>query len=458
MKKCFALYGMFAAMAIFATACGDDSSSSASDQEYSSSIDDEESSSSEEEVSSSSTKKDGKSSSSEAKKDDESSSSEKSDKSSSSEARKDDKSSSSEKAKSSSSEPESSSSEPESSSSEEPLVSVAPFCEVSVDEKNSEKLFLKYGVGTFSLSTAFDAGDKASVYLKRKGETCSQIMSIDGTSSYYGMPGSSCKVTDCSETDGIATYIEDCEIDKVASDMPTAAVLKSNYDGFCNDGFQYIYKEAYTTALNKNMLSAGKYDVMVDMRQDARYVEGEDFRPYVYRTIKIGSQTWMAQNLNYATSSGSVCYQESEGFCNSYGRLYTWETAQTVCPDGWDLPTKADFEKLIAQIKDNEYESVEKKSAKFVGQKQLMAEENDPVGFTWGENAGTDDFGFSAVGAGSYFKSESEGSAEFADFWTKTDNGDSVYVLELSADGGEMMYVPKLRDFNLSLSVRCIKK
>ena len=474
MKKCFALYGMFAAMAIFATACGDDSSSSASDpadEEYSSSIDDEESSSSEEEVSSSSTKKDGKSSSSEAKKG-KSSSSEKSDKSSSSEAKKDDKSSSSSEPESSSSEPESSSSEPESSSSEpessssepesssseEPLVSVAPFCEVSVDEKNSEKLFLKYGVGTFSLSTAFDAGDKASVYLKRKGETCSQIMSIGGASSYNGMPGSSCKVTDCSETDGIATYIEDCEIDKVASSMPTAAELKSSFDEFCKNGFQYIYKEAYTTALNKNMLSAGKYDVMVDMRQDARYVEGEDFYPYVYRTIKIGSQTWMAQNLNYATSSGSVCYQESEGFCNSYGRLYTWETAQTVCPDGWDLPTKADFEKLIAQIKDNEYESVEKESAKFVGQKQLMAEENDPVGFTWGENAGTDDFGFSAVGAGSYFKSESEGSAEFADFWTKTDNGDSVYVLELSADGGEMMYVPKLRDFNLSLSVRCIKK
>ena len=483
MKKRFALYGMFAAMAIFVTACGDDSSSSASDpadEEYSSSIDDEESSNSEEEVSSSSTKKDGKSSSSEAKKDDKSSSSEKAkssssakdDKSSSSEkaksssSAKDDKSSSSEKPSSSSSEPESSSSEPESSSSsepessssEEPLVSVAPFCEVSVDEKNSEKLYVKYGVGTFSLSIAFDTGDKASVYLKKKGETCSQIMSIDDGDSYYGMAGVSCKVTNCSETDGIATYIEDCEIDKVASGMPTAAELKSNYDGFCNDGFQYIYKEAYTTALNKNMLSAGKYDVMVDMRQDARYVEGEDFYPYVYRTIKIGSQTWMAQNLNYATSSGSVCYQESEGFCNSYGRLYTWETAQTVCPDGWDLPTKADFEKLIAQIKDNEYESVEKESAKFVGQKQLMAEENDPVGFTWGENAGTDDFGFSAVGAGSYFKSVSEGSAEFADFWTKTDNGDNVYVLELSADGGEMMYVPKSRDFNLSLSVRCIKK
>jgi len=108
-----------------------------------------------------------------------------------------------------------------------------------------------------------------------------------------------------------------------------------------------------------------------------------------YKTVVIGTQTWMAENLNYNISTGnSDCYDNDPANCTKYGRLYDWATAMEVCPSGWHLPSDAEWTTLT------DYVGV---SSSTVGTK-LKATSGWNAHAIYGN--GTDEYGFSALPGG----------------------------------------------------------
>lgn len=81
-------------------------------------------------------------------------------------------------------------------------------------------------------------------------------------------------------------------------------------------------------------------------------VHGEFYDPVkhiTYGTVQVGAYVWMTENVSYeAENSVSTCYDKSVLKCDSYGRLYERFKAVDVCPEGFFLPRKVDYEYLMS--------------------------------------------------------------------------------------------------------------
>jgi len=143
---------------------------------------------------------------------------------------------------------------------------------------------------------------------------------------------------------------------------------------------------------------AGTNDTFIDER------DGKS-----YKWVKIGTQIWMAENLNYDVPDNTtdVCYGGNSTNCTIYGRLYNWDTAmngsenseanpsgvQGICPEDWHLPSEAEWDKLMITVGGN---AITNTTGTSIGGNKLKAKS----GWDYDGN-GTDDFDFSALPGGS---------------------------------------------------------
>jgi uncharacterized protein (TIGR02145 family) len=70
----------------------------------------------------------------------------------------------------------------------------------------------------------------------------------------------------------------------------------------------------------------------------------------IYKTVKIGTQTWMAENLAFKANNGCWAYDNKNINVAKYGYLYDWKTAKNACPTGWHLPSDVEWTTLITYL------------------------------------------------------------------------------------------------------------
>ena len=260
---------------------------------------------------------------------------------------------------------------------------------------------------------------------------------------------------------GLSSACEDCDDSSSSKAKSSSSSAKSSSS------------VAYVEPCRTDSVDTCEYGTFTDER------DGQ-----TYKTVKIGTQTWMAENLNYAytgvpynvtpnssisytSDSTSWCYRDSVEYCTKYGRLYTWAAAMDsvgtlstngkgcdweaectptypvrgVCPDGWHLPDSTEWETLFAAL----------------GKQSPTGKRLKSASGWYSSGNGTDAYAFSALPAGYRYDWGGFGyEGREAFFWSSTEDGSYyAYHIYLRYDNGSA----NLNDGkkNHGKSVRCVK-
>ena len=168
----------------------------------------------------------------------------------------------------------------------------------------------------------------------------------------------------------------------------------------------------------------------------------------VYKTVKIGNQIWMAENLAYKAENGCWAYDNDKSKVAEYGYIYDWETAKNICPKGWHLPSDEEWTELI----------------NYLGGKEIAGEKlKSSIGWDLsdGKNYGNNSSGFSALPGGFCIDHGKGmmifgGLGEDGDLWSSTTiSGDAATYYKLDDNRSSIGHAAIYR--GTGMAVRCIK-
>ncbi len=329
-----------------------------------------------------------------------------------------------------------SSSESESSSSEKAIDVSSPS-----DEKSSSSS------GKVESSSS-DKGEKSSSSEWAAGSSSSEVVAGSSSSekSSSSEAESSSSVESSSSEEPSSSSIEESSssVAESSSSSRKVAEIKPNnyYKMNCPEGI--VCKYVITEFLNQEFLASDKYGEILDER------DGQ-----IYKTIEIGTQTWLAQNMNYDTTG--FCYENVSENCEKYGKLYLKNVASKICPTGWKLPDSSEWRMLINYTK----EYLNKKDAGTAlkssnGAWFSYTPEDKYCVYGQDENCisgeGTNELGFSAIPLGDKANIGENGYTTFGKEFSARAKQGSVLITYDNYFGLGITY------YNYLHAIRCIKK
>ncbi len=162
-----------------------------------------------------------------------------------------------------------------------------------------------------------------------------------------------------------------------------------------------------------------------------------------YYTAQIGTQCWMAENLNVGTmiDNGNAqtdndtiekyCYNNSTTNCDTYGGLYKWdemmqyvttEGTQGICPVGWHLPSDDEW-KILEGTVDSLYPVGDNVWNEQYSMRGFDVGKNLKSAFGWNDDGnGADLYGFGALPGGYWWSTIFEGLGNIGYWWSSSEH------------------------------------
>lgn len=186
-------------------------------------------------------------------------------------------------------------------------------------------------------------------------------------------------------------------------------------------------------------ISPTEEDETDQSKSSGTFIDSRD--NHQYNWVKIGNQVWMKENLAFKPQSDYWSYDNQDSNVNTYGYLYSWQIAQSICPQDWHLPKREEWQTLNKQWDQHSGNKLKEKGT--THWQSPNAESTNESHFTGLPGGANFDGSFSSQGRSGFW-------------WSSTEIDDQnayAFVLESKNPGISWYSGTKTR----GLSIRCIK-